>query len=216
MRLILFLLRPVFYLLYHQFAWTYDGVAALVSAGHWNDWVRTALPRLSGRVLEIGYGPGHLQLAMHAAGLRPIGLDESRQMARQARRRLLRSGLRPDLTRGLAQALPFREAAFDSVVATFPAEYPAALGEIARVLAPGGEMVVVGSAWPTGSHPWARLAGLLLRLTGQGKPVQAFVPVVEARLRRAGLRVRHEIVEAPGGQVLVFVLRPERAGHQGR
>ena len=212
MRLILFLLRPIYYLLYHQFAWTYDGVAALVSAGRWNDWVRTALPRLRGRVLEIGYGPGHLQLAMSGAGLQPYGLDESRQMARQAGRRLRRAGLRPGLTRGLAQGLPFRAAAFDSVVATFPSDYifdRRTLAEIARVLAPGGELVVVGSAWPTGRHPWAMLAGLLLRITGQGAPMQAFIPGVLDRFREGGFRVRQEVVAAPGGQVLMFLAHPE-------
>jgi ubiquinone/menaquinone biosynthesis C-methylase UbiE len=211
MRLIFFLLRPVYYLLYHQLAWTYDFVAALVSAGHWNDWVRTALPRLHGRVLEIGYGPGHLQLAMHERGLQHFGLDESRQMARQAGRRLESAGIRPGLVRGLAQALPFRAAAFDALVATFPSEYIfslEALAEMVRLLAPGGELVIIGSAWPTGGHLWARLAALLLRLTGQGAPMQAFIPGVVARFREAGLEVRSEIVEAPGGQVLMFLARP--------
>ena len=61
MRLIFSLLRPVYYLLYHHFAWTYDLVADIVSLGQWKDWVRTALPYLDGCVLELGYGPGHLQ-----------------------------------------------------------------------------------------------------------------------------------------------------------
>jgi ubiquinone/menaquinone biosynthesis C-methylase UbiE len=212
MRLILFLLRPIYYLLYHQFAWTYDFVAAFVSAGRWNDWVRTALPRLHRRVLEIGFGPGHLQLAMHAAGLQPFGLDESRQMARQAGRRLKRAGLPQNLTRGLAQSLPFRAAAFDSVVATFPSEYIFDLGtlaEIARVLVPGGDLVIIGSAWPTGGHPWARLAGWLLRVTGQGAPMQTYIPGVIAHFREAGFQVRQEIVEALGGQVLMFLAHPK-------
>ena len=219
MRLLFFLLRPVYHLLYHQFAWTYDFVAALVSAGRWKDWVRTALPYLQGRVLEIGFGPGHLQLAMHERGLRSFGLDESRQMARQAGRRLRRAGLRPHLARGRAQTLPFAASVFDSVVATFPSEYifdPGTLREIRRVLLPGGELVIVGSAWPTGSHPWARLAGWLLRVTGQGAPLQALIPGVAARFRETGFEVRHEILEAPGGQVLVFFARSNQTGAERR
>ena len=83
MRLVLFLLRSFFFVLYHQFAWTYDLVAATVSLGRWKDWVRSALPYLSGRVLEIGFGPGYLQLSLFELGIPAFGLDESRQMARQ-------------------------------------------------------------------------------------------------------------------------------------
>jgi ubiquinone/menaquinone biosynthesis C-methylase UbiE len=88
MRLFLLLLRPIYYLLYHQFAWAYDFVASLVSLGQWRDWVRTALPHLNGRVLELGFGPGHLQVEMQKRGLIPFGVDESRFMARQASQRL--------------------------------------------------------------------------------------------------------------------------------
>jgi len=77
-----------FNLLYHPFAWTYDLVAAIVSLGRWQDWLMQAMPYLSGRVLEIGFGPGHLQVALNEAGMQAFGLDESRQMGRQARRRL--------------------------------------------------------------------------------------------------------------------------------
>ena len=40
--------RPSFAyeLLYHPLAWSYDWVAALVSAGKWRDWVLTSLPYL--------------------------------------------------------------------------------------------------------------------------------------------------------------------------
>ena len=61
MSLIQILLQPIFHLLYHQFAWTYDFVAAFVSLGRWQDWVDAVVPFMSGRVLEIGFGPGHLQ-----------------------------------------------------------------------------------------------------------------------------------------------------------
>ena len=73
-------LRFFFHQLYHGFAWTYDFVAASVSIGRWRGWVLTALPYLEGpRVLELGHGPGHLQLALFESGLAPLGLDASRQ-----------------------------------------------------------------------------------------------------------------------------------------
>ena len=52
------LLRLFFKLLYHQFAFTYDLVAAAVSFNRWKDWTREILPLIEGtRILELGYGP---------------------------------------------------------------------------------------------------------------------------------------------------------------
>jgi ubiquinone/menaquinone biosynthesis C-methylase UbiE len=152
------LILRVFHHFYREFAWTYDIVSWLVSAGLWSRWALAALPRLRGRTLELGFGPGHLQLAL---ATRPgiAGLDASPQMGAIAARRLRRAGYRPRLARGIAQALPFPSAAFDTVVATFPAEYildPRTHAELRRVLAPGGRLVVV---------PFAKLEpGLYARL----------------------------------------------------
>src|SRR5512143_1827971 len=97
-------LRLFFWHFYHGFAWTYDVVAAVVSIGRWNDWVRAALPYVEGaRVLEIGHGPGHLQLDLRQTGRQVMGLDESRQMGRLARNRLLRGRFTEiNLVRGIA------------------------------------------------------------------------------------------------------------------
>src|SRR5512135_1407430 len=87
-------LRFFFWHFYHGFAWTYDFVASAVSIGRWNDWILCTLPYVRGnRVLEIGHGPGHLQVNLRRSkpGLN-IGLDESPQMGRIARRRLQAAG----------------------------------------------------------------------------------------------------------------------------
>ncbi|HTP03398.1 MAG TPA: hypothetical protein VMJ64_18630, partial [Anaerolineales bacterium] len=58
-------LKFFFHHFYHGFAWTYDIVATTVSIGRWNHWVASALPYVRGkRILEIGQGPGHLQLLL--------------------------------------------------------------------------------------------------------------------------------------------------------
>ena len=208
MRLIQSLMRFFFHLLYHPFAWTYDLVAWVVSLGRWQSWVQTALPHLQGRVLEIGYGPGHLQLSMHEKGLRAYGLDESRQMAQQASRRLRRKGFSPQLSRGYAQSLPFPKNSFETVVATFPAEYifdPETLREIQRVLVGGGKFVLVPAAWITGNGVPDRLAAWLFRVTGQAGVIGAVIPAMLKRLHAAGFVVRHELVELPGSRVLVMI-----------
>jgi ubiquinone/menaquinone biosynthesis C-methylase UbiE len=83
------LLRLFFRLLYHQFAFSYDLVAAAVSFNRWNDWVASVIPFIEGRqVLEVGHGPGHLQRVLRSRGLLAIGIDESPQMGRLAQRNL--------------------------------------------------------------------------------------------------------------------------------
>ncbi len=212
MRLILLLLRPFFYLLYHQFAWTYDLVAAVVSLGRWKDWVRGVLPYVEGpRVLELGHGPGHLQIALTGKGFQAYGLDESRFMSRQAARRLDRHSLPLRLTRGLAQGLPFPGGTFATVVSTFPSEYifdEKTLTEIHRVLRPGGSLVILPLAWITGGRPLEKLAAWLFRVTGQA-PGQTgrLQPAVQDRLNRAGFGGRSETVKQKGSLLLVVLAK---------
>lgn len=169
------LIRTFFSLLYGPFAWAYDGVAWLVSLGQWNDWGRTALGFLRGpEVLELGHGPGHMQVALAGTGWRAVGVDLSPQMGRLARRRLLRKGISPRLVRARAQALPFRDGSFPEALATFPTEYivdPRTLAELRRVLRPSGRLVVVASAVLLGGDPVVRLLEWLYRVTGQREPV---------------------------------------------
>ncbi len=210
MRLILLLIRPFFYLLYHQFAWTYDFVAAVVSLGRWKEWVRGSLPYIKGqRVLELGHGPGHLQLVLNEKGYEVYGLDESRFMSRQASHRLNKKQYPLRLLRGYAQELPFAQNTFDSLVSTFPSEYifdPRTLAEIHRVLAPGGRLVTLPLAWITGGRPLERLAAWLFRVTGQtqGQPGQ-LNPLVRDRFEHAGFEVQGEAVRQ-GSSLLLFII----------
>ena len=209
MRLIVYLLRIFFFLLYHQFAWIYDFVAAIVSLGRWKKWVKSSIPYLEGKVLEIGYGPGHLQVSLNEKGFSVFGLDESRQMAHQAKRRLTRNGYRVNLTRGQSQFLPIQSHFFDTMVATFPSEYiydRHTLLEAQRVLVPGGRLVIVPMAWITGTRLLERLAAWLFRITGEApgkpKPISA---AIRDQFARGGFQVRSEIVTMEGSQVLIII-----------
>src|SRR6266540_6656752 len=85
------ILRFFFRLLYHQFAFTYDLVAATVSFNRWKDWVMSVIPFIKGnRILEIGHGPGHLQRILLSRNLVTVGIDESAQMGHLAKRNLTR------------------------------------------------------------------------------------------------------------------------------
>jgi ubiquinone/menaquinone biosynthesis C-methylase UbiE len=208
-RLITFLLRPFYYLLYHQLAWTYDSVATIISLGRWPDWVKSSLPFLDGRVLEIGSGPGNLQLSLHEMKLQGFGLDESRQMVRISRHLLNRKGVICRISRGYAQHIPFASAVYDSVVATFPAEYifdPQTLTEIRRVLKSSGKLVILPMAWITGNRPLERLAIWIYQISGvaPGKPGPVSVEIRD-RFAHVGFDVHSEVVELEGSQVQVIV-----------
>ena len=102
------------------------------------------------RVLDAGCGTGLFALGLAAAdpGRTVEGLDASRGMLDVARREAARSG-RANVTfrQGDVIALPYPDGSFDAAVAAglFPNlnEPRRALGELARVLVPGGRLVVV-------------------------------------------------------------------------
>jgi ubiquinone/menaquinone biosynthesis C-methylase UbiE len=94
-----------------------------------------------GTCLEVGCGTGAYAAQVRELGWTPVGVDLSAGMLSYARDRL-------PVARGDAARLPVRDASVDAVVTVMvhtdmPA-YPAVLGEIARVLKPGGVFVHVG------------------------------------------------------------------------
>jgi SAM-dependent methyltransferase len=210
-------IRFGFRLLYHELAWSYDGVAWLVSLGQWRAWTRAVLPHLAGtRVLELGHGPGHLLATLQTRGFYTVGLDRSPQMGQLARRRLHRASLAQALVQGRAQALPFPDRSFDNVVAVFPTAYilaPATLQEVARVLRHKGRLVVVLGARLQAQGRLGRglsrgLRGLYT-LTGQETaPVEAWaVPMAQA-----GLSVRQVTATVKGSQVSLLIARVDGSG----
>jgi ubiquinone/menaquinone biosynthesis C-methylase UbiE len=209
MRLPISVFRPIYFLLYHQFSWSYDFIADLVSLGRWREWVKVALPYLSGRVLELGFGPGHLQLSLIENNYPAFGLDESFQMARQARRNIHKKRLSSQLTRGYAQYLPYSDQAFDSIVATFPAPYiydPDTLQEIRRVLAPDGQLIILPMAWLTGKHTLEIIMAWLFQISGIAPESHQVLPIeLSSQIIQAGFKVRTEIITIKESQVLVLL-----------
>jgi ubiquinone/menaquinone biosynthesis C-methylase UbiE len=164
-------LKVFFDLLYHKFAWAYDIVSGAVSLGMWNNWIWSIVPELKGpRILELGHGPGHLQIALLKEGRKVTGLDISPQMARICANRIRKTGLSPQLVNCRAQNLPFLDNSFHQVAATFPTEYIIAketIRESHRVLIPGGELIIILIAWITGKNIFHKTASWLFKVTGQ-------------------------------------------------
>ena len=129
------------------------------------------MPYLDGpKTLEIGFGPGHLQVSLHQKGISAYGLDESSQMAQITRRRINRLNKSPNLVRGHAQTLPYANESFHQVAMTFPSEFllnRQTFTEIHRVLVNGGVAFILPFAWITGRKPWERAGAWLNRITGE-------------------------------------------------
>jgi ubiquinone/menaquinone biosynthesis C-methylase UbiE len=93
------------------------------------------------RVLEVGCGAGHLLAGLPAG--RPIGIDLADSLLTRTRARLGRRAL---LAQGDAAVLPFAAGSFERVYCSEVLEHlvdpHAAVGEIARVLRPGGVAVL--------------------------------------------------------------------------
>ncbi len=172
-RLLTWFLRWFFHLLYHQLAWIYDYVAWVVSLGQWQNWIRAGIPYLDldqPMILEVGFGPGHLQVALFQDGFHAFGLDKSQQMCRQASRRLRKLHLQSNLVNASSQQLPFPTDSIPQIISTFPSEYindPQSLQELLRVLSPGGRIIVILFAWITGKNILERIMGWLFRVTGE-------------------------------------------------
>ena len=132
---------------YAGWAPIYDVVFGAVFAAGRAAAVRAA-ERIGGRVLDVGVGTG-ISLAQYSSRNRIIGIDLSEPMLRRAKARLHRHPLANVEMLAVmdAEHLGFADAYFDVVVAQFVItavpDPEAALDEFARVVKPGGEIVLV-------------------------------------------------------------------------
>jgi ubiquinone/menaquinone biosynthesis C-methylase UbiE len=110
--------------------------------------------RARGRVLEVAVGTGR-SLPHYRADVSVTGIELSPAMLAIARQRAADLGRDVTLREADAEHLPFDDASFDTVVCalalcTIPSPV-AALGEMRRVLTPGGRLLLldhIGSTWP--------------------------------------------------------------------
>jgi demethylmenaquinone methyltransferase / 2-methoxy-6-polyprenyl-1,4-benzoquinol methylase len=138
----------------------YDLLSGGLSLGQDPRWRRAMVSRIRARpgdrVLDVATGTGLVARALvESYGCAVVGVDQSADMLGGARRALSR---RPDLAAGIelrqgeAEHLPFADREFDHLTFTYLLRYvddPAAtLGELARVVRPGGRVAALEFGLP--------------------------------------------------------------------
>ncbi len=199
--------RMLFGLLYTSAAWSYDIVAWLSSGGEWQTWIKTVHMNFpEGPILELGHGPGYVQVDLYEGKRNAFGVDPSRQMSAMASRKLRAIGGPINLCRGRAERLPFESSIFGTLVSTFPSEYifdPDTLSEAYRVLGPEGILIVVAYVKITGNSIMAIVLRWAFRITGQSNE-GGQIQILE-RFEDAGFDARFDVVQVKRAQVFRIV-----------
>jgi demethylmenaquinone methyltransferase / 2-methoxy-6-polyprenyl-1,4-benzoquinol methylase len=129
----------------------YDRLAEILSFGQNGRWRRAMIGRIAPApgqaVLDVASGTAGVALQIAArTGASVVGVDLTEQMLRQGQRNVADAGMsdRIRLTAGRAEQLPFADATFDALTFTYLLRYvldpQATLGELARVVKPGGQV----------------------------------------------------------------------------
>ncbi|SDS39217.1 class I SAM-dependent methyltransferase [Bradyrhizobium canariense] len=212
--------------------WDHSAQAWLDSMGERGDWAREHVldPVMLSRVaagrfrtaLDVGCGEGRFCRMLKGAGVTATGIDPTRPLLETAKRRDPTSDYRP----GGAERLEFETASFDLVVSYLTlvdiADFRTAIGEMTRVLKPGGSLLI------------ANLTGFTSACAAQGWvkdedgrhlyfPVDCYLDEFPFWLEWAGIRIEnwHRPLAAymtallESGLNLTFFSEPEPVSGEG-
>jgi len=144
------LAEPQVRAMFDRIAGVYDRMNSVMTVGLDARWRARAVDlagidpaRPGDRVLDVACGTGDLALEAHRRGAEVVGLDFSAEMLARAREK--EPGM--EWVQGNALALPFEDASFTAATVGFGArnfsDLAAGVGEMARVVRPGGRVVVL-------------------------------------------------------------------------
>jgi SAM-dependent methyltransferase len=171
----------------------------------YNRYRREALSDATGRLLVIGVGPGTDLMFLPPAVTAVAAVEPVAAFRRMASALASRRGIAVDIVDGVAESIPFPDNSFDSVhvglVLCSVSDVGATLGEIRRVLAAGGRLVVLEHVRGDGAmgrfqdlvaKPWSWLA------SGCHPNRRTIDAIAAAGFDTAGLRsIRRTLVPPP-------------------
>lgn len=143
---------------FDRIAPTYDFLNEVISLGYHGKWrravIRKALPVKS--VLDVSTGTGDLAISFATnRSMRVFALDPSTEMLAIARKKIAILGDaigKVEFITGNVEELPFDKATFDAVTVAFGVRNfenrQKGLSEIARVLVPGGKLIILEISSP--------------------------------------------------------------------
>lgn len=194
----------------------YDFLNHLLSMGIDVSWRKKAIryigknrPKL---ILDVATGTG--DFALEACTLSPdriVGIDISGEMLNIARKKIKDKSLESliEVLQADSEALPFDDASFDAITAGFGirnfAHLEAGLGEMYRVLKPGGQVVIIEISEPK-SFPIKQLYHIYF------KHVLPMVGKWVSKDARAYTYLPESVIHFPQGHALVKILR--RVGYK--
>ncbi len=150
---------------FDEIARDYDRMNHLMTAGLDRCWRKRAVQGLHGKVLDVACGTGDMVVELlrtrHAASLQVTGVDLSEEMLAIARQKTVSAHFPLSTFHfqlGNAEQLPFGDASFDAVTCAFGirnfVHLEQGLGEMVRVLKPGGRMAILELSTP--DNPFVR------------------------------------------------------------
>jgi SAM-dependent methyltransferase len=130
--------------------WAYFAPLELITTIPAGRLVKFAGVRAGQQVLDVGCGTGVVAITAARLGAKVSGLDLTPELLERARYNSQLAGLEVDWREGDVEQLPFGDGAFDVVLSQFghifAPRHSVALGEMLRVLKPGG--TIAFSTWP--------------------------------------------------------------------
>ena len=208
---------------FDKIARTYDRLNRVMTLGLDRRWRKHAVTELHGNVLDVACGTGDMVQELQKRGCLVTGVDLSEEMLTIAKSKA------PTATYMIADAehLPFENDCFDAVTCAFGVRnfvhLEQGLGEMLRVLKPGGRMVILELATPDSpllrpfynlytKHiiPWlgSRIAGNREAYTYLPESVERF-PKGDAFLRLFSNSCEHKLTF---GVCRLYIINKEVAG----